>query len=132
MMKQEFEKMAGYEVSIDDYNNIIEPMYMATNLSKEEFVKCIDLKRFALKPLKTIVREMKKLAEQVKDTCTHYTDYETRDKIEALAKEYINRKYQGTASYGIHEEMLWTCYYPQSIEIYSRKTWQTLESITLI
>lgn len=38
MMKHEFERLAGYEVSAEDYNNIIEPMYMATDLSKEDFV----------------------------------------------------------------------------------------------
>ena len=46
MMKHEFEQIAGYEVSWEDYNNIIEPMYMATNLSKEEFVKTLSKKRF--------------------------------------------------------------------------------------
>ena len=44
MMKHEFEKLAGYEVSYEDYTKIIEPMYMATDLSKAEFVKCIDRK----------------------------------------------------------------------------------------
>lgn len=48
MMKHEFEQIAGYEVSWEDYNNIIEPMYMATNLSKEEFVKTLSKKRFAV------------------------------------------------------------------------------------
>lgn len=46
MMKHEFETLAGYEVSREDYDNIIEPMYMATNLSKQDFVKTISKKRF--------------------------------------------------------------------------------------
>ena len=29
MMKHEFEQIAGYEVTWEDYTNIIEPMYMA-------------------------------------------------------------------------------------------------------
>lgn len=49
MMKQEFEKLAGYEVSAEDYNNIIEPMYSATNLSKQDFVKTINRKAFEVK-----------------------------------------------------------------------------------
>ena len=53
MMKQEFEKLAGYEVSVEDYNKVIEPMYMATDLDKESFVKVIDRKRFELKKEKT-------------------------------------------------------------------------------
>lgn len=48
MMKHEFEAIAGYEVSTEDYEKIIEPMYMATTLSKVEFVKCLDKKRFAM------------------------------------------------------------------------------------
>lgn len=48
MMKHEFEALAGYEVSWEDYTNIIEPMYMAINVDKEEFVKMIDKKRFAV------------------------------------------------------------------------------------
>lgn len=48
MMKHEFEALAGYEVSTADYDKIIEPMYLATTLSKEEFVKVIDKKRFAI------------------------------------------------------------------------------------
>lgn len=48
MMKHEFEEIAGYEVSVEDYDKIIEPMYMASNLSKQDFVKTISKKRFAI------------------------------------------------------------------------------------
>ena len=37
-MHEEFEKLAGYEVTHEDYVNIIEPMYLATNLNKAESV----------------------------------------------------------------------------------------------
>ena len=136
MMKHEFETLAGYEVSIEDYEKIIEPMYMATNLSKQEFVKTISKQRFALKPLKKIVKEMRECAESLKETCTHYTDFETNDKLEALIKEYIERKYNMAGvrlvSYGISEKMRFTCYYPTSVEIFGTKGWQTIETITLI
>ena len=46
MMQQEFEAIAKIQVTAADYDNIIEPMYMATNLSKEEFVKTLNLKFF--------------------------------------------------------------------------------------
>ena len=49
MTKQEFEKLAGYEVSTENYNNIIEPMYMATHLCKVDFVKTINRKAFEKK-----------------------------------------------------------------------------------
>lgn len=48
MMKHEFEALAGYEVSREDYDNIIEPMYLATNLTKQEFVQTLNKKRFAI------------------------------------------------------------------------------------
>ena len=93
MMKQEFEALAGYEVSFQDYNEIIEPMYMATNLSKQDFVKCIDRKRFALPTKKEIVRAMKKEAAHLYDICGRYTDFESMDRLEATAKAYAKRFY---------------------------------------
>lgn len=48
MNKNEFEIIAGYEVSVYDYKNIIEPMYMATKLNKTEFVKLINRKEFEI------------------------------------------------------------------------------------
>lgn len=53
MMKYEFENIAGYRVSEEDYNKIIEPMYNATDLDKIDFVKVIDRKRFEIKEEKT-------------------------------------------------------------------------------
>lgn len=91
MMKQEFEALAGYEVSFQDYNEIIEPMYMATNLSKQDFVKCIDRKRFALPTKKEIVRAMKKEATHLYEICGRYTDFESKDRLEATAKAYAKR-----------------------------------------
>ncbi|MDO4295039.1 MAG: hypothetical protein Q4D90_02635 [bacterium] len=46
MTQQEFEKIAHTKVSCDVYHDVIEPMYMATPLSKEEFVKSLNLNRF--------------------------------------------------------------------------------------
>lgn len=91
MMKSEFEKLAGYEVSIEDYENIIQPMYMAVNLSKQDFVKVIDGKRFALKSKKQIINEMKKIALSLRETCDRFTDHEAIDKIEKLLDEFKKR-----------------------------------------
>lgn len=44
MMQREFEEIAGYEVTAETYDKIIEPMYMSTNLSKTEFVKLLNRK----------------------------------------------------------------------------------------
>lgn len=56
MMKQEFERIAGYEVSTEDYNNIIEPMYTATSMSKQDFVKTLNKKQFEKKHEPQIVK----------------------------------------------------------------------------
>ena len=118
MMKYEFEQIAGYEVSDKDYNEIIEPMYMAIpeNITKQEFVKMIDKKRFALKPLSKIEKEMKKIAKHLEETCNKYTDYESKDKLDELAQEYADRI--GAKGFLINEVMRWTCYYPVAIEMY--------------
>lgn len=46
MMQKEFEALAGITVTTADYDNIIEPMYMATGLSKQDFIKTLNLKLF--------------------------------------------------------------------------------------
>ena len=60
MMWKEFEELAGYEVSFDTYEKVIEPMYMATDLSKADFVKVINRKAVELK------RERKPMYRKIK------------------------------------------------------------------
>lgn len=132
MMKQEFEALAGYEVSWEDYTNIIEPMYMATNLTKQEFVKTINKKRFALKPLKTMIKEMKEIAKEIKEQCTHVYTYDLEEQLRTIAREYVNRRYGSYATFNTHEEMKQSCYYIQSIEIFGAKDYKTIETINLI
>lgn len=136
MMKAEFEKIAGYEVSNDDYSNIIEPMYMATNLTKEEFVKAIDKKRFALKTKKQYIAEMQKIAKHLKDTCENYTDYKAIDKLNTLAEEYKERLF----AFGFLIDSRYTlehlgecrgCSYPAKIEYYNA-SYKTINTIKLI
>lgn len=97
MMKQEFEALAGYQVSAEDYSKIIEPMYMATELSKQEFVKVLDKKRFALPTTAQIKRslrkEMKEIAAHLYEICGHDVDHEAEWKIESLAHEYAQKVY---------------------------------------
>lgn len=91
MLKREFEELAGYEVSDHDYYKIIEPMYMATDLDKAAFVECIDKKRFALPTRRQMINAMKKEAIHLAESCGHYTDYDSIDRLEALAYEYAAR-----------------------------------------
>lgn len=132
MMKHEFEKLAGYEVSLKDYDEIIEPMYMATNLSKQDFVKVIDRKRFALKTKKQIIAEMKKLANSLMETCEHYTDWEAKKRIDALLKEYKERfwdnTYMFTKTTGEHYR---GCSFPAELVCYDHKDQFEIERITL-
>lgn len=93
MMKHEFEALAGYEVSFEDYKNIIEPMYMATDLSKEAFVKCIDKKRFALPTKKDAVKAMKREAKHLYEICGRRTDFEAEYRLEKMAHDYLKRFY---------------------------------------
>ena len=97
MMKDEFEALAGYRVSFEDYSKIIEPMYMATELSKEEFVKVLDKKRFALPTTAQIKRslrkEMREIAAHLYEICGHDVDHEAERKLDKLGKEYAKKIY---------------------------------------
>lgn len=137
MMKHEFEAIAGYEVSVSDYDNIIEPMYMATQLSKADFVKVISKERFALKSRDELIQEMKELAGHLKDTCEHFTDHEAEEKLEALAEEYKERfgPYKGgfllnTRHTLEHLGHCRGCSYPAELEIFNSK-YHTTEKIKI-
>lgn len=135
MMQQEFEQLAGYEVSYEDYVDIIEPMYLAVDLSKSEFVQCINKKRFALPTLKSIIRNMQQCAESLYESCTHYTDWDTKEKLNGFIEDYIQRRFgrlSSTITYGINEKQRQTCYYPVSVDIYDAKTYRNIERIDLL
>lgn len=95
MMWNEFMEIAGYEVSYETYTNVIEPMYMALpgNITKQEFVKMLDKKAFALKTKSELIKLMKKEAKYLAETCGHYTDYESKQRLDKLAKEFATRFY---------------------------------------
>lgn len=54
MMKQEFERLAKTEVTEETYTKIIEPMYMAMELSKQDFISLLNLKVLAAPKAKDI------------------------------------------------------------------------------
>ena len=135
MMKHEFEALAGYEVSADDYYKIIEPMYMAVSLSKADFVKVIDRKRFALKTEKQILNRMKKIASHLKETCDHWTDWEAQEEFEALRREYRDR-FLGTGhaeiNYGYTVPGTFRgCRFPNEMVCYTAD-WTPIRTITLV
>lgn len=94
MMQQEFEQIAGYEVSFKDYEEIIQPMYMALNLSKQEFVKCLSEKRFSLNYKRSqLLKEIRKIAAFLHDNCGRSCFYEEEDQLDKLIAEYANITY---------------------------------------
>lgn len=50
-MHHEFEEIAGYKVSAETYNTIIEPMYMALDLDKKTFCGLLNRKALEEKPV---------------------------------------------------------------------------------
>ena len=143
MMKEEFEQLAGYEVTWSDYNNIIEPMYVATDLSKADFIKTLNKSRFALKSENMYIKELKRLAHSLKDTCEHYTDVETLQDFERTIFAYIDRvwgEYRNkdvhyTVEHGYTYEHLGVCRgcsYPKRITFYSTINYTTLKVLELM
>lgn len=132
MMKHEFENIAEYEVSNEDYYNVIEPMYMATTLSKQEFVDTLNKKRFALKTKKQMLNEMKKLAEHLKESCTHYIDTESKDELCRMMEEYIERFHFGVCNFYFDHTERWGCSYPSKAVIFTKKNFNTVETIELV
>ena len=133
MMKFEFEELAGYEVSDVDYETIIEPMYMAVKLSKKDFVKCIDRKRFDFQAQRkakrvALIKEMRNLAKDRAQNCEYYCDYETEDRIKELAEEYLKLLYsENQAIFYEIDRKHWAnldrgCTYPSDLIIYDYVT----------
>lgn len=52
MMKQEFEELAKINVTWETYSKIIEPMYIAADLPKQEFIKLLNLNALAAPKVK--------------------------------------------------------------------------------
>ena len=93
MMRYEFESLAGYEVSADTYSKVIEPMYMAVDLPKEDFVKLIDKKAVALPTKAQMVHKMRELARYIREWKSVMSVYDQIDELERIAGEFAKRFY---------------------------------------
>ena len=91
MMKQEFEQLAGYEVSWETYTKVIEPMYMAVDLNKADFVKLIDKKAVALPTRREMINRLKKLALICMDDCEHRSTLHEEQEMQRIAYQYAER-----------------------------------------
>lgn len=95
MMWKEFEEIAGYEVSYETYHNVIEPMYMAIpgSISKQQFVKMLNKKEFALPSAQSYMKIVKAEAKHLFEICGLCSDYESEARMERAAKDYAKRKF---------------------------------------
>lgn len=137
MMRSEFEKIAGYEVSYEDYTKIIEPMYNAVELTKQEFVKTLNRKQFDVnykkaQEKKALVRDLKELAEQMFAECGRCDTSETFSRLISKAQEYdikfspygAKAEFERAKGYGY-------CTYVKAIVWYDRD-WNQVERLELI
>lgn len=116
MMKNEFEALAGYEVTAADYYGIIEPMYNATpaSVSKADFVKMIDRHAFALPTAAELLRQMRKDARQLRETCGRYYDGETLQRVHDTARQYAKRRGYDTERDGYFYDIVTEYEYPET------------------
>ena len=93
MMKEEFEKIAGYKVTGYDYRKFIEPMYMSTSLSKEEFAKSLNKKFFELTPKKEDLAEIRNYANELQQNAKNNGEFFAPLKFRTMLEDYARKYY---------------------------------------
>ena len=137
MMYKEFEEIAGYEVSYEDYTNIIEPMYMATNLSKQQFVKLLDRKQFdqnykKQQYKKQLLKEMKAIAEEIYNLCGITETWEQKTDLLEKVREYIKAfPVWGAPNHELIDGHKNGCTYKKSLVWYD-ENWNEAQRIELV
>lgn len=121
-MKEEFEKIAGYEVTNEDYYRVIEPMYMATDLSKADFINCLDRKRFEIKreTETALINRIKSVANKAYEKCGHVENFEEKQMIDEIIRKLNNmpnnKNYYAEIGYE-YEEIKRGCTFYKSLVI---------------
>ena len=134
MLKSEFEAIAGYRVSDADYYGIIEPMYGATDLNKQDFVNCLNRKRFEIKVSnptnpRTIIKTMRGIAQDIFEYCGQRSFSKEEEELDRLARKLAKEQYgvdlsdskdyiyfdRGYAYYGVPQDR--GCTYPKELVI---------------
>ena len=131
MMKHEFEKLAGYEVTDEMYDKVIEPMYMSLEVSKQEFVKMLNKKYFALPTQNECLNKLKAVARKIYEACGFRTTHDEEAELQELADEFAARFYDSEAYLNM-EPTPSGCSFVRSIEIYCRRRNIEVETINLI
>lgn len=101
MNYEEFKRIAGYEVSYETYKNIIEPMYMSTDIiDKKEFCKSFSKKLFAIKPTDKLVKELRELAKELQYAAKYgLCVADKMDEFRKLCEDYQKRQYNNLDYY---------------------------------
>lgn len=95
MMKHEFEQIANIEVTNDTYTSIIEPMYLATGLSKHDFVKILNLKALTApqskkeKDIKVMLVRDRSGFTRTPNDCYYHIEYVELVDIDIQTGKYI-------------------------------------------
>ena len=138
MLKQEFEQITGWEVTCKDYYEIIEPLYMATNMTKQDFAQVLNRKRFDQKYIKAqyekqLLKEMKELAKEMKALCGQSTAFEKYEAMRVKALEY-SKKYPLPLTTPDFETAKGYCNYTYvtALVYYDTKDWHVVKRINLI
>ena len=137
MMWEEFEQLAGYEVTHEDYYNVIEPMYNAVTLSKSEFIETLDRKRFDKNlKMKNLLKEIRKIAKERKENCEFFCNYEALHEMDELIEEYKGLRFPGLKVSHYLEMHHWkslehACTYPAAIEFWITDTNHDLDKIKI-
>ena len=135
-MWKEFEELAGYEVTYDTYTNILEPMYMAIpdSMTKQQFIKLLNRKAIEKRSVKAIVKDMKPIAEHMREVCDHYHDWDADKKLEVLVKE-VNANACGAYYFCLENrntmENYRGCSFPAYLVKYDTVNYNEIERFTL-
>lgn len=108
MNLREYEELSGTKVDPEVYHGVIEPMYMATDLSKEEFIHTIDTEYFAIEQQPEVIKIGIEFAGCKYDTNLNYY-YKEADllDIDIATGKYVVALHEG---FGITREQPETSY----------------------
>lgn len=106
MMYAEFLKIANVtmdEVTVETYVEVIEPMYMASNLNKYDFIKTLNIKNITnmFESPKGIINKILEVVKELKNVDSDASANNLNDKFIELAKRYCeikDFKYDGAIS----------------------------------
>ena len=94
MNYEEFIRIAGYEVSFETYKNIIEPMYMTTDIiDKKEFCKSFSKKLFGIKSTDKLLKEINKTVKFMKENTDRQLQINAWKEFKELCEDYRKRTY---------------------------------------